>query len=102
VNAVAYRIDYDEVTFDHLRTLTAAQRSLYEATILEQLSLQPTVETRNRKLMRPNKFATWELRIRELRVYYDVREEPEPIVTIRGVGIKHRNRVYLGGEEYQL
>jgi mRNA-degrading endonuclease RelE of RelBE toxin-antitoxin system len=102
VTAVAYGIEYDDATFDHLRTLTAAQRSLFAATVLDQLSHQPTVETRNRKPMKPNTFATWELRIRDLRVYYDVREEPEPVVTIRGVGLKHRNRVYLGGEEYQL
>jgi len=64
----------------------------------EQLEHQPTVETRNRKPMRPNPVAPWELRIGDLRVYYDVRDEPERIVYIRAVGIKERNRVRIGKE----
>jgi len=60
------------------------------------------VVTRNRKSMRPNPVAPWELRIGRLRVYYDVQEEPERVVTIRAVGIKERNRVYIGGTEIEL
>jgi mRNA-degrading endonuclease RelE of RelBE toxin-antitoxin system len=52
--------------------------------------------------MRPNPVAPWELRIGRLRVYYDVQEEPERVVTIRAVGIKERNRVYIGGTEIEL
>ena len=60
------------------------------------------METRNRKLMRPNPLAPWELRIGSLRVYYDVEEEPEPLVSIRAVGIKDRNRVRIGKEVIEL
>jgi hypothetical protein len=35
-------------------------------------------------------------------VYYDVEEEPEPAVIILAVGIKRRERVYIGGREYRL
>ena len=68
----------------------------------KQLVHQPTVETRNRKPMRPNPVAPWELRIGNLRVYYDVEEEPEPTVFIRAVGIKERNRVRIGKEVIEL
>jgi hypothetical protein len=68
----------------------------------EQLVYQPTVETRNRKPMRPNPLAPWELRIGNLRVYYDVELEPEPVVFIRAVGIKQRNRVRIGSEVIDL
>jgi hypothetical protein len=67
-----------------------------------QLTHQPTVETRNRKPMRPNPLAPWELRIRNLRTYFDVEEEPEQVVFIRAVGIKVGNRVYIAGEEIEL
>ena len=67
-----------------------------------QLAYQPLVETRNRKPMRPNPVAPWELRIGHLRVYYDVSEMPERIVFIRAVGIKYRNRVMIGDEEIEL
>lgn len=52
--------------------------------------------------MRPNPIAPWELRIGTLRVYYDVEETPELRVYIRAIGIKRRNRIYIGGEEVQL
>ena len=52
--------------------------------------------------MRPNPLAPWELRIAEIRVYYDVEEAPEELVTVLAVGIKDRNRVIIGGEELEL
>jgi hypothetical protein len=38
----------------------------------------------------------------ELRVYYDVEEESERLVTILAVGIKDRKRVIIGGAEIEL
>ena len=99
---MAYRIEYSPETVDHLRALTAAQQSLLLSTVETQLTHQPTVETRNRKLMRPNLLATWELRIRNRRVYYAVEDEPEQVVLIRAVGVKVRNRVRIGSEEMEL
>ncbi len=99
---MAYRIQYSPETDQHLRYLTARQRSMVFDGVDEQLRHQPAVETRNRKPMRPNPLAPWELRIAEIRVYYDVEEEPEELVTVLAVGIKDRNRVIIGGEELEL
>ena len=60
------------------------------------------VETRNRKPMRPNPIAPWELRIGLLRVYYEVKEEAAPIVFVLAVGVKDRNVIRIGGEEVGL
>ena len=60
------------------------------------------VQTKNRKRMRPNPLATWELRIGKLRAYYDVLTNPEPTVLIVAVGIKDRNTVHIGGEVVTL
>jgi len=68
----------------------------------KQLKHFPTLETRNRKPMRPNPLAPWELRIGDLRVYYDVEDEPEQIVKVLAVGIKERNRVRIGKEVIEL
>jgi len=68
----------------------------------DQLIHQPAVETRNRKPMRPNPVAPWELRIGNLRVYYDLEEEPEPVVYVRAVGVKERGRVRIGRKVIQL
>src|SRR5437016_11411299 len=99
IRSVPYRIEYSKDAAAHLDALTAGQRALVLNAIGAQLRHQPRVETRNRKLMRPNIFAQWELRVRNLRVYYNVHEETEPVVVIEGIGVKIRDRVWLGGKE---
>jgi mRNA-degrading endonuclease RelE of RelBE toxin-antitoxin system len=93
-----YSIEYSLDAEDHLRFLRARQQAIVLDTVDEQLAHQPTIETRNRKPMRPNPLAPWELRIGALRVYYDVEDAPQPKVYIRAVGIKERNRVRIAGE----
>lgn len=97
-----YRIEYSPDAEDHLRGLTAQQQAISLDTVDAQLMHQPTVETRNRKPMRPNPVAPWELRIGNFRVYYDVEEDPEPVVSIRAVGVKERDRVRIGKEVIEL
>ena len=97
-----YRIEYSPEVEEHLQFLTARQRAIVLDTVDEQLMYQPMGETRNRKPMRPNPLAPWELRIGNLRVYFDIEEEPEAVVYIRAVGIKERNRVRIAGEVIEL
>lgn len=52
--------------------------------------------------MRPNPVAPWELRIGNLRVYYDVEEEPDPKVIVLAVGVKERDKVRIGREIVEL
>ncbi len=52
--------------------------------------------------MRPNPVAPWELRIGDLRVYYEVTEEHEPVVCILAVGLKQRRQVRIGKEVIEL
>ena len=82
--------------------LTARHRAIVLDAVEKQLSYEPMVETRNRKPMRPNPLAPWELRIGSLRVYYDIQEEPDRVVYIRAIGIKKRNRVLIGKEVIEL
>jgi len=92
-----YRIEYSPDTVEHLRALSTHQQTTVLDGVERQLKFQPTVETKNRKPMRPNPVAPWELRIGNLRVYYDV-DEREAMVLIRAVGIKERNQVRIGRE----
>lgn len=96
-----YRIVYSPEAEDHMRALTARQQATIMATVDRQLPHQPTLETRNRKRMRPNPLATWELRVQDFRVFYDVDEAPEQVVNIRAVGLKVGNKVRLGNEEVE-
>jgi mRNA-degrading endonuclease RelE of RelBE toxin-antitoxin system len=99
---MTYRIEYTPVCEDHIRAPSERERMILLDAGDEQLAHQPTVETRNRKPMRPNPVAPWELRIGDLRVYYDVVETPEAVVHVRAVGIKERNVVRIGGKVIPL
>ena len=97
-----FRIEYAPGTVAHLRALTSRQRSIVLAGVASHLSADPTVETRNRKFMRPNPVAPWELRLGALRVYFDVVREPEPVVSVLAVGVKERNAVRIGKAVIEL
>ena len=97
-----YIIDYSPEAEDHLRWLTTRQQRTVVDNVERRLLHEPTVETKNRKPMRPNPVAPWELRLGTLRVYYDVEEQPEQRVIIMAVGVKEGNRVRIGGEVIEL
>lgn len=102
LDGVAYRIRYARPTEQHFAHLSRVQQKAVLDDIDKQLMDQPTVQTRNRKRMRPNPLATWELRIGNLRVYYDVLEDPEATVVIVAVGVKDRSTLRIGGEVVNL
>lgn len=97
-----YRIEYSPDAEYHLRLLTRRQQAIILDGVDEQLIHQPKVITRNRRPMRPNPVAPWELRIGNLRVYYDVEDEPEAVVFVRAIGVKRGNKVLIGKEVITL
>ena len=99
---VTYRIEYSPESEDHLRALSARDRAIVLDAVDQQLATEPTVETRNRKPLRPNPVAPWELRIGDLRVFFDVEEEPDAVVHVRAVGLKQHNILRIGGEVFEL
>ena len=69
---MAYEIAFAESVQEHFRVLTARERATVLDAIGRQLSHQPLDETRHRKPLRPNPVAPWELRVGQLRVFYEV------------------------------
>lgn len=98
---MSYRIAFSRNSLSHLQIFTAREQKIIRDAMIEQLSYEPTIPTRNRKEMRSNPTAVWELRIGDFRVYYDVDEE-EAIVDVRAVGVKEGNKVRIGGEIVEL
>lgn len=76
------------------------QRRIRDA-LVEQLGHQPLTETRNRKKLRDNGPAQWELRIGQYRVFYDVDEEDD-LVRVIAIGYKQGSKLTILGEEYEL
>lgn len=101
-----YLLIYDSDIPRQLRAIERKYHSLIRETIEAQLTYEPDVETTNRKpLERPVTFAArWELRfgpLNRFRVYYRVEKETYEVY-ILAVGVKLRDVVYIGGEEYEL
>lgn len=95
-------IDLSPDSQEQLDELTARQRRILLDEIDGQLRYEPTVETRRRKTLDPNELATWELRVGDFRIFYDVETDLDPIVWIRAIGRKVRNRLFIGGKEIHL
>jgi mRNA-degrading endonuclease RelE of RelBE toxin-antitoxin system len=96
-----YVIEYSPPSREHLGALDVGERARVLDEVDVQLVHQPTLVTRNRKPLQPNPLARFELRIGKLRVYYEV-DAKRRVVEIRAVGIKDRDRVFIGGEEIKL
>ncbi len=96
-----YEIEYTAEALDDLEALRKFEQKQVMDEIDTQLKHEPSVETRNRKRLRPNDIAEWELRVVRFRVFYDVREEVK-IVKVEAIGYKEGNKLFIHGEEYEL
>jgi mRNA-degrading endonuclease RelE of RelBE toxin-antitoxin system len=69
--------------------------------IERRLAHEPTVATRHRQRLRPNSTASWELRLGDFRVLYDVETQVQ-IVEIKRIGEKRGNAFLFRGREEEL
>jgi mRNA-degrading endonuclease RelE of RelBE toxin-antitoxin system len=99
---MAYIVEFARSVKEHLRFLSADQRSRVILGIEEHLIHEPIRETRNRKPLRPNPIAPWELRLGELRVFYDVALGEGHVVQVLAVDWKERDKLFIGGKEFRL
>jgi len=101
---MAYEIILSPEALDDLAGFMARQRRIILDEIELQLTNEPTRATQQRKPMRPNPLASWELRVGQFRVYYQVEdnEENQRMIFIVAVGEKIRNRLFIGGMEVTL
>ena len=97
-----YKIEITHGAAAHIDRLTAGERKTVLDSLEHQLAFEPTKETRNRKRLRPNPVGPWELRIGDLRVYFEVDDEWYRKVRILAVGVKERSCVFIGGEKVEL
>jgi mRNA-degrading endonuclease RelE of RelBE toxin-antitoxin system len=85
-----YAIEYAEGVIDDLADMRAYERAKVLDRLEEQLTYEPTQQTRNRKilvgLVPPWEHIepVWELRIGQYRVFYDVDEE-KLVVIVRAI-----------------
>ena len=96
-----YEIEFTADAKRHVGQFSARDQRIILQAIEEQLSAQPTVPTRNRKQLRPNNLAQWELRVQRFRVFYNVEEE-QITVAVVAVAVKEGARFLIEGKEFTL
>lgn len=101
-----FTLSFAPEAIEHLDLIDSKYHGLLRRTIKEQVTYTPTEGTRNRKpLDQPAPFgASWELRCgpdNRFRVFYEV-DLAAHEVKVLAVGVKDRNRLLIGGEEYEL
>ena len=106
LHTIMFELGFAPETVEHLAAIERKHYRLIQKTLDEQLLYAPDQETRNRKpVEQPAPFgATWELRFGPgncFRVFYEV-DNSERMVWILAIGIKVRDRLLIGGEEFEL
>ena len=99
-----FTLSFAPQAIEHLDLIESKYHGLLRRTIKEQLTYTPTEETRNQKpLDQPAPFeASWELRCgaeNRFRVFYEVDAAAQE-VQVLAIGVKDRNRLLIGGEEW--
>jgi hypothetical protein len=70
--------------------------------VAHEIEFAALVEARNRKPLRPNPIAPWELRIGALRVFYEVVPHEGGAVRILAIGKKTGSVLHIGGQAIKL
>jgi mRNA-degrading endonuclease RelE of RelBE toxin-antitoxin system len=97
-----YRIRYTPDADQDLRNLGRPAEAFVRRAVPRYLTDQPAVRSNIRRPMAPNPLeADWELRLDELRVFYDIDEAARSVRVLR-VGRKAREVLYLRGRPYDM
>jgi mRNA-degrading endonuclease RelE of RelBE toxin-antitoxin system len=96
-----YRVQFTPSAREDLRWFRKFDQQRIISVVEAQLQHEPTVVTQQRKQLRPNQLAEWEVRSGRYRIFYDV-VETEVVVNIIAVGYKQGNKLYIRGKEYEL
>ena len=82
-----------------MRALPAWEQRVLEAAIVARLRNQPATPTKAIKKLRPNPLAEFELRVRDLRVLYNVNVD-DAVVVLLVVGRKVGNSLVVGNKQF--
>jgi len=100
-HATMFDIRFTESALEDIAWFQTRDRRIVFDGIQQQLADEPVVETRNRKTLRPNRTAEWEVRIEAFRVFYDV-DIGQQVVDVKVVGRKSGSKVLVRGKEFRL
>ena len=82
---MSYEILISDEAEEDLAKLRATDQKRISDAIVTQLTHQAEVESRHRKRLRENPIASWELRVEDFRVFYNVDGETVTVIIV-GIG----------------
>ena len=99
-----FRLVFAPETARHVAAIDRKHHGLIRRSIRRLLAYDPDSASRNRKLLQPPApvESTWEIRFgpgNRFRVFYDVDRDTRT-VRILAIGVKVRDRLWIGDEEY--
>ena len=96
----AFLIILSKAALEHLQGIDRKHHRALRDAILEQLSFEPFLETRNRKSLDPPILgATWELHCGTSNRYRVLYEPFEDTILITAIGEKRGSQLWIGNEE---
>jgi mRNA-degrading endonuclease RelE of RelBE toxin-antitoxin system len=98
---VLFEVTFSEEARMHMRMFSTREQRIILDEVEKILTRNPTKETRNLKVLRPNPLAKYELRIGSFRVFFGVELQAREAVVL-AVGRKEGNRLRIGGMEVEL
>jgi len=96
-----FEIQFTAGAAEDMRWLSKSERRSALRDLELQLRYEPDAEARNRKRLRPNQLAEWELRVGRFRIFYDI-DRPKHLIKVLAVGYKVGSRLCIRGREYPI
>ncbi len=96
-----FQLGFRPEALDDLRQYRKVDQQKIIQAIEDQLPHQADQVTRNRKRLRPNNLASWEMRVGDFRVFYDIAIDGTQ-VQIVAIGEKKGSKLFVHGAEYAL
>lgn len=96
-----YEIEYSEDAVADLVHFRKFEQVEITDAVEQHLTFEPTVPSRRRKQLRPNRTSNWELRIGNFRVFYNAVEMVRIVAVVR-IGEKRGNMLFFRGKRGEI
>ena len=97
---MSFAIEFTPDASEHFRGFPKRNQQTILESVYQHLVHEPLVESKKRKPLQDSHLAEWELRIGDIRVFYDVKPD-DRLVLVVAIGEKTHNILRIAGEVVQ-
>ena len=100
-HTMKFSIEFSIRARENLEGMRKRDQQIVVDAIEGHLADQPDRTSRKRKQLEENPLAPWELRVSDLRVFYDIHADKGTVVIV-AIGHKTHDELFIGGERIDL